>query len=445
MDLQITQKQIQTIAPQMIQSMELLQMNAQELSEYLDNVLAENPLLDRDEPQGPAPEPELAERLQWLYASDPQNRSYQHESEEKERMIPDQQWEQESLYRHLLGQLDESSMSAPLYAACIFLISSLCPSGWLDEPLPELARASAFPLPLLEQALEIIQSLDPVGVGARGFAHCLQLQLLSQEPVDTLAVTIAGEYLEHLSRHHYHHIAKALHCTEDQVRQSCQRIRALNPRPGLAFAGGSATAYVVPDILITREGSELTVQLYRDPAPSLHFNSYYLGLLQEDHGPEVKAYLNDRLKQATWLQQTICQRSDTILRCARYIAQRQKAFFLLDQPHPQPLTMAAVAEHLGVHESTVSRALKDKYLQCSRGLYPLSFFFPRRLEANQDSDTSAQEVKEALRRLIAAEEKPLSDEALSRQLTAAGYPISRRTVAKYRSQLQIPSASGRKH
>ena len=114
-------------------------------------------------------------------------------------------------------------------------------------------------------------------------------------------------------------------------------------------------------------------------------------------------------------------------------------------PHPQPLTMAAVAEHLGVHESTVSRALKDKYLQCSRGLYPLSFFFPRRLEANQDSDTSAQEVKEALRRLIAAEEKPLSDEALSRQLTAAGYPVSRRTVAKSRSQLQIPSASGRKH
>ena len=391
MNLELSLKQTLKLTPQMLQSMEVLQMSTQELADYIQDLVQMNPAAELTEPAAQSDESEeMWRRLQSLADADHQNRQY---------LSPDR------------------------------------------EELEDLSQASRLPLSALEQGLHLIQSLDPAGVGARDLSQCLALQLQRRGETGP-ALEIVLHHLERLGRKQYHAIAQEMGISQKEVLRAQSLIQELDPRPGAAFASRDETSYLVPDLVVIQDEQGLTVAYQDSYLPGLHLSGYYCKLQKQSADPEVKQYLTDKIKQARWSIQAVEQRRSTLLYCAQFIVRRQESFF---RPggHLSPLRLADVAQELSIHESTVSRAIREKYLQCSRGVYPLSFFFSR--EGGTEG-TSVHQIKERLRQLVDQENKkhPLSDQKLCEQLEAEGCAISRRTVAKYRDELGIPSASGRK-
>lgn len=457
MELNISQKQTQTLSPQMMQSMEILQMGSQELLEYIEEVVQENPVLEPVEPQGKQDEFSILRRkLEWLESTDPQNRYYhQQDTEEDEdplRNYGTVDAQDENLYYYVLSQLRALELEPPLMEAASFLVESLNQNGWLDEPLPVLAHAIDAPEALMEQALEVVHSLEPAGVGARNLGECLRLQLIRRPPVNQLALEIVDNYLDPLSKSRYGLIARDLKVSADEVRKACDLIRSLNPRPGTGFAARENLTYINPDIIVVSFPDHFELLTNDYFFPTLHISGYYTKLMKnEPEDDQLKDYLTGKLRQAKWVVRSIEQRRSTLMSCAECILDFQEAFFRKGPGHLVPLSLADVADRLGVHESTVSRAVKDKYIQCSMGVYPLSYFFSRGLGAPRLAGAAAavstpDAAKALLKKLIAEEDrcKPYSDQKLCDLMTDQGCALSRRTVAKYRDELGIPSTAGRK-
>ena len=454
MELNLSQKQTQTLSPQMMQSMEILQMGSQELLEYIEEAVQENPVLEPEENYDKQDEFSILRRkLEWLESTDPQNRYYhQQDTEEEDNPLKNYgtvEDEDENLYYYVLSQLRVLELDPQVMEAGVFLVESLNQNGWLDEPLEDLAADCGQPLTVMERALSAIQSLEPAGVGARNLAECLKLQLVRRTPVDQLAVRIVEDYLDALSKSRYGLIARELKVSQEEVRASCDRIRKLNPRPGTGFAARENLTYINPDIIVVSFPDHFELLSNDYYFPTLHISGYYSRLMKESDDAQVKDYLTDKMRQAKWMVKAIEQRRSTLMACAECILERQETFFRKGPGHLVPLSLADVAGRIGVHESTVSRAVKDKYIQCSMGVYPLSYFFSRSLgthSAGGEETASPDAAKALLKKLIAGEDrkKPLSDQKLCQLMTEQGCPLSRRTVAKYRDELHIPSTAGRK-
>ena len=355
----------------------------------------------------------------------------------------------ENLYYYVLSQLRVLELAPEVMEAGVFLVESLNQNGWLDEPLEALAADCGCPPETMEKALEAVQSLEPAGVGARSLSECLKLQLVRRQPVNQLAVDIAEGYLDALSKSRYGLIARELKAGQEEVRRACDLIRSLNPRPGTGFAARENLTYINPDIIVVsfQDHFELLTNDYY--FPTLNISGYYTRLLKESDDEQVKDYLPGKVRQAKWMVKAIEQRRSTLMACAECILELQEDFFRKGPGHLVPLSLADVAGRIGVHESTVSRAVKDKYIQCSMGVYPLSYFFSRGLgsaAAGGEDASSPDAAKALLKKLIAGEDrkKPLSDQKLCQLMTEQGCPLSRRTVAKYRDELHIPSTAGRK-
>ena len=265
-------------------------------------------------------------------------------------------------------------------------------------------------MPILEEGLSLLQTLDPPGVGARDLSQCLALQLQRLGETGP-ALAIVQRHLEHLARKQYHAIAQDLGISQAEVREAERQIQALDPRPGSAFAGREEPSYLIPDLAVVEAEEGLTVVYQNAYAPSLQLSGYYCDLQQRSTDPEVKQYLTDKIKQAQFVIQAVEQRRSTLLDCARAIVRRQEAFFRSAGGHLVPLRLSDVAQELAIHESTVSRAIREKYLQCARGVYPLSFFFSREVGAAGEG-TSVHQIKSRLRELVEGEDKarPLSDQ-----------------------------------
>lgn len=451
MELNLTQKQIQTLSPQMMQSMEILQMGSQELLEYIEEAVQENPVLEPEEQYDRADESDqLRRKLEWLESTDPQNRYYhQQDTEEQDDRLGNygtMEDREDNLYYYVLSQLKTLDLPPEVMAVGAFLVESLNGNGWLDESLEELAADSGYPKELLEQGLAAVQSLEPAGVGARDLSECLRLQLVRRAPVDEVAVRIVESQLDALSKSRYGLIARELKVSQEEVRAACEHIRALNPRPGTGFAARENLTYINPDIIVVSFPDHFELLTNDYYFPSLGISGYYTRLLKESDDRQVKDYLTGKVKQAKWMVHAIEQRRSTLMSCAGCILELQEAFFRQGPGHLVPMSLADVAERIGVHESTVSRAVKDKYIQCSMGVYPLSYFFSRSLGNTGEDAASPDAAKALLKKLIAGEDKkkPLSDQKLCEQMSAQGCPLSRRTVAKYRDELHIPSTTGRK-
>ena len=452
MEFRMEQKQTQTLSPQMMQSMEILQMGSQELLEYIEEVVQENPVLEPEERRDGQDETSLLRRkLEWLESTDPQNRYY-HQQDTAADTDPLSNYggvtsEEENLYHYVLSQVKLLDLDREVAAAAAFLVESLNQNGWLDESLEALCAESHTPLPVMERALEAVQSLEPAGVAARSLSECLCLQLIRRRPVNELALHIARDHLESLSKNRYGLIARALDTSQEAVREACDLIRSLNPRPGTGFASRDHLTYITPDIIVVNfpDHFELLTNDYFFPA--LNLSSYYSRLLKESDDQEVKDYLAGKMRQAKWVVRSIDQRRTTLTTCAKCILEFQEAFFRKGPGHLRPLSLADVAQQMGVHESTVSRAVKDKYIQCSQGVYPLSYFFSRGLGDRVGGDASSPDYAKALlKKLIAGEDphKPLSDQKLCALMAQEGCELSRRTVAKYRDELGIASTAGRR-
>jgi RNA polymerase sigma-54 factor len=453
-ELNISQKQTQTLSPQMMQSMEILQMGSQELLEYIEEVVQENPVLEPAERYDKQDEfSTLKRKLEWLESTDPQNRYYHQQDTEEEddplRNYGTAEDQEESLYYYVLSQLRVLELEPEVMDAAAFLVESLNQNGWLDEDIPTLAKALDESEALMERALDVVQSLEPAGVGARNLGECLRLQLVRRIPTNRLALQIVDGYLDPLSKSRYGLIARELKVTPEEVRDACDLIRSLNPRPGTGFAARENLTYINPDIIVVSFPDHFELLTNDYFFPTLHLSGYYTKLMKEEQeDDQLRDYLTGKMRQAKWVVRSIEQRRSTLMACAECVLEFQEAFFRKGPGHLVPLSLADVADRLGVHESTVSRAVKDKYIQCSMGVYPLSYFFSRSLGADrQAGDVSSPDAAKALLKKLITEEdkrKPLSDQKLCELMSTQGCTLSRRTVAKYRDELNIPSTTGRK-
>ena len=441
-------QQEQKLSPQMLQYMKILQMNTQELQAYLNELYEENPAMELEERPSAEPFRLVREKLNWLDREDPQNRSYSRDRAEETDYLtnyPDED-RTERLETYLISQLGE--LPRPLYEAVELIVYSLSPSGWLDTSLEILAQETGIGLELLEQALEIVQSLEPKGVGARNLEECLLIQLKASGQDTPLACKIVRHYLNALSKSRYALIARATRKSVDAVHDACRVIRGLNPKPGSGFCTGESTTYIVPDIVVAKFEDHFELVINDRYLPKVTVNSYYASLLKSTEDGEVKEYLMEKVHQVQWVLRSMEQRRNTLLCCAQAILAIQEDFFRNGEGHLVPMTLGDVAGRLNIHESTVSRAIRGKYIQCSSGIYLLSSFFSRGLggDRQQEQKNSPDYAKSLLRRLVAEErpEKPKSDQQLSQEMEREGCCISRRTVAKYRTELGIPSSAGRR-
>lgn len=417
MELTLNARQEQRLSTQAMLSLGILQMGAQELQEYLERAVLENPTLEFPEPGTQWDRPTYA-------ASQPEPAG--------ERV------DEVSLRQELRSQIHFSSLPPEIARETAWIIDALDRDGYLR--LPETAGA---PNAAQRSALALVQSLEPAGVGARSLAECLLIQL-RRAGGDALAETIVREHLEDMARSHYHRIAQATGAGRDAVERACSAIRALDPRPGAAYDSAAAD-HVRADVHVIPGPDGPHAELSEHSVPRLLLRSDYAALRRRTDDAEVAAYLDDQLVRARVLVDALAQRRGTMQRCAALLVERQSEFFLRGPAGLRPFTMAEAADALGVHESTVSRLVKNKFLQCVWGVYPLSHFFSRAVGAPEEK-TTAEAAKAQLRELIACEDgdKPYSDEALSALLRARGISISRRTAAKYRQSLGIPSAPGRR-
>lgn len=450
MELGLDIKQTQTLSPQMMQAMEILQMGSQELLEYIEETMQENPVLESDESRGGDEDMALLRRkLDWLESTDVQNRWYHQQDAEEGRDPLDRAGTdplEESLYYYLKSQVRFERLPRKVGQVLDYLMESLDANGWLDESLDDLCARMGVERETAAEALKVLQSLEPAGVGARDLRECLRLQLLRRGEIG-LALTIVDQYLEAMGRDRYNFISKETGASRTELQAACDLIRSLNPRPGTGFSEREHLQYITPDLVVVNFEDHFEILTNDSYLPTLRVSSYYNQLYKETGDQQVKDYLNGKLRQARWVMRSVEQRRSTLMRCAQCVVDRQESFFRLGPGHLRPMLLSDVAAELGVHESTVSRAVKDKYIQCAHGLFPLGYFFSRGLGgAGGEEGVTAERAKKLLRELIDGEDKhkPLSDQKLSELMAGRGVELSRRTVAKYREELGLPSTAGRK-
>ena len=429
------------LTPQLLQSMEILQMNSQELLEYLGKVSEENPLVEQEDNLDLRNAyDELRQKASWIDGG-VYTPTFSHESGElPERGRADR--EIESLEAFLCDQLDRKRLPKPLLALAKYIANMVDEDGYLDTGDLDGLQDLKIPQALIGQALETVQSLEPAGVGARDLPECLLLQLARRDNVPPAVLDIAARFLPELGKKHYGPICRELGLTTEEVQAAEKVISSLEPHPGRAFQPAEPTVYVRPDIFIVELDGELKAVLNEYYLPRISINGYYSRLLKESGEQETKVYLQQKMQQAKWLLNSLERRGSTLRRCAEAILEAQRPFFAGKTSELAPMSLVSLAEALELHPSTVSRATHGKYLQCRQGTYPLRYFFNRAVGGGP----SRQAIKQKLLALIREEnpKRPLSDQALCRLLSSGGTEISRRTVAKYRMELGIGSSTARK-
>lgn len=430
------------LSPQLLQSMEILQMNSQELLEYLGRLAEENPVLEQeDAPRLRAAYEELRQRASWIDGG-VYGPTFAHGAEDlPERGAVD--YALESLSAFLRDQLERKHLPKPLLALSQYMAELVDEDGYLTAADLEGLRELSIPENLIQQALHALQSLDPAGVGARDLPECLLLQLARRREVSPAALEVASRFLPELGQRRYRSIAQALGISVSEVREAEELISSLNPRPGQAFQPAQSVAYVRPDVFIVELDGELQVILNEYYLPKISISSYYSRLLKDTDEKETKDYLRQKMQQANWLLNSLERRGSTLRRCAAAILNAQRPFFAGTTQNLAPMSLLSLSQALDLHPSTISRATRDKYLQCRQGTYPLRYFFSR---AVGEQGLSQQAVKQKLLSLVRGEDprRPLSDQRLCALLEAEGIHIARRTVAKYRLELGINSSSMRK-
>lgn len=435
----------QKLSEKMIQSLQILQMNTQELEEYLKEKELENPLIELEEHSKWSEEkPNFQKKLEWIAKSDEQNRVYYEDEQEEQKQEREFAAEETELSKYVFSQLvpiSKTQLDSEIYE---FLVYSLDERGYLIETAKELAEKFSMPVEKMEGYINKLKKCDPAGVGAKDLRECLLLQLERRENKNEIIDKVVKDYLVKVGKNQIPQIAKALKISIDEVVRACEEIRKLNPKPAQGFASRTHLKYLVPDVTVVKFKGYFEILLDETSSYSRTFSTYYLNLMKEDGASEVKEYLQEKYKQAQWIFQCVDSRRETMMKICRILVEEQKEFFEKGTVYLRPLRMRELAEKAGIHESTVSRAIKEKYLQCSWGIFPMNYFFAQSVSVKENQTKDA--VKKELQRIIEQEDKtrPLSDQKIVEKMQEEGICISRRTVAKYRGQMGIADAGGRK-
>jgi RNA polymerase sigma-54 factor len=473
--LQLKLGQHLTLTPQLQQSIRLLQLSTLELNQELEQMLQDNPLLEREDEnedetslaaaEAPAhtaeaeaqsteaPQPESSESDPVTSLDDSDWNDYSAAGSNDE----DSDYEQGSvsgstLREHLLNQLIVSPLTLRDRTLVATLIDDLDEAGFLTQPLEDITASLQDELEALEPqevetALKHLQNMDPTGVGARNLAECLTLQLRAlppDTPARDVAMRLTAHYLDLLAARDVGKLKKMLGIDDPTLRAARALILSLNPRPGAAF-GADETHYVIPDVYVRKVKGMWIASLNADAMPRLRVNRVYADILAR-HRENGGSQLASQLQEARWLIKNVQQRFDTILRVSQAIVDRQKQFFEHGDVAMRPLVLREIAETVELHESTISRVTTQKFMMTPRGLYELKYFFGSHVATDNGGACSSTAIRALIKQLIAAEtgKKPLSDGQLADVLSQQGIVVARRTVAKYRELLQIPPANMRR-
>jgi RNA polymerase sigma-54 factor len=352
-----------------------------------------------------------------------------------------------TLSDHLEQQLSLIALNEPVREAALAIIGNLDENGYLTEPLEEIALESGQPLQVAAQALRVVQALDPAGVGARNLQECLLIQLESRNARGGVAWEIVENHLKLLETRQHREMAKAMNRPMEHIQTAVAVIQRLDPRPGLRYSGPGARQ-IEPDVYIQKEGDDYIITLNDDEIPQIRLNPQYRRLLdrEQEQNKDVRNYVKERFQSALLLMKNIEQRKKTIVQVCQSIVQRQRDF--LDQGIDQlkPMMIKEVAEEIGVHPSTVSRAVANKYAHTPQGVFELRYFFSEAVQGSAGSDTPLLVLKRKVKKMIEEEDTrhPLTDDQITARLQAEGIQVTRRTVAKYREDMKIPSTHQRR-
>jgi RNA polymerase sigma-54 factor len=370
------------------------------------------------------------------------------EDEERRQFMFDSIVAPTSLQEMLLEQVRESNLPEEQYPIAELLIGNIDDYGYLKTPLEELSATANVSVDKIQAALSAIQTFDPAGVGARDLRECLMLQLERSKQENTLEYRIVRDYMEALGKRRIPEISRGTACELDEVQEALERIARLEPRPGRAFLPDN-DQYVLPEVFVVRSGDEFLVTNNNEHIPHLRISNTYKDLMsQGENSAEVRNYIREKIRAGKFLIKSLHQRQATILNIAKEIVKRQHEFMDKGVAFLKPLTMVQVAEVVGVHETTVSRAVSGKYMATPQGIFEMKYFFTPGYQTSTGESMSNTSVKEAILDLVKHEDgnAPLSDQEIVEILSQRGIPIARRTVAKYRTELNIlPSHMRRKY
>ena len=466
--LHLRQKQQLVMTPKLQQALKLLQMPAIELQQMLKQEIMENPLLEeiedyldadetvetKDEEPKEVKETEDGDgeekEIDWNeYFQNGFEIGYGLGEETQEEFFERVPVAKRSFTDQLISQLRIATDDDRTIMIGDYIIGSLDDSGYLTCELEEVASTFSVPLEEVDRILNIIQTFDPPGVGARNLQESLLIQLKTKGLDDSLAAKIISDHFDDFKQKKYLEISKKLKIPIQEVQNQCKVISTLDPKPGLEIMAGDPQ-YVIPDLVVEKVDEKYVVYLNDKNIPRLRISQAYQNELMKDNGSdgnkETKEFIQSRLKSARWLVQTIEQRRRTMVKVMECIVEKQREFFEKGTAFLRPLTLQQVASEINMHESTVSRVTTNKYVQTPRGVFELKFFFSSSLGTADGNEISAKSAKDKIRRIIEAEDalNPLSDQKIADMLKAEGLNIARRTVAKYREQLNILPARMRK-
>lgn len=439
MDVSIQQTQKLALTPQMEQSLSVLQMGTEELNQCIEEEVLSNPMLDyAKEPEKKEVRRSQGEGIGYYSRKKTEDTDYQSYL----NAIADEKSEDTELAEYLRMQLYTKKISPRRQKIGEYLIECLEESGYLKMDMDELAKGIGLSKEELEREIRSMQTLEPCGVFARDLKECLLLQVEGEEQMQRQARLLIEKYLDEIAQNKIPQISKQTGLTTAEITKTIRYIKEeLEPVPGRGYGCANRNEYIYPDITVKEDEKGYRIILNKEKVHTLELNREYLPMLGQVHSSEENKYLKEQYQKAKILLQNIGKREETLAAVAEAIVDWQREFFEKGKASLKPMNLLDIAQELDVHESTVSRAVRDKYLECRWGIFELKYFF-----SNKTSDGNNCNVLTCIQEIIRSEnkQKPLSDAKIAEQLEKKGIRISRRTVTKYREQMQIPNTQMRK-
>lgn len=425
-----------TMTQELSQAIALLQYSTQELTSFLEEKAIENPLLKIESDHVQAVD---------MRRERPKRRVVKRENNQQS-WIEQIGREHKTLEMFLQSQLNLKHLPQEEKVIIEALIFQLDENGYLNGSLEELASEFQTDVEKVAEGLRLIQELEPAGIGARDLAECLYLQLKRMEERNELAEVIVQEHFTLFAEKKWKELSRILGISLGEIQKIFDFVQTLNPRPASDFQEEQAV-YIIPDVVVTWDGEAFSIRVYDEALPKISFNDDYYRQFSSYQDKQVSRFLQEKQQDYYWIAKALEQRKETLTKVAVKIVEKQHDFFIKGPAYLKPMTMRDISEELDIHESTVSRAVREKYAQTPFGLYELRSFFSSTLQTTSSENASSQQVKDLIAQLVAKEnkQKPLSDQEIVRLLKEEnGIVVSRRTIAKYRDQLGIPSSSKRK-
>lgn len=426
-----------TMTQELSQAIALLQYSTQELTSFLEDKAIENPLLKLESGNVQTMDPRR---------DSPSKRKQLKVEKDKQSWIEQIGTENKTLDAYLQSQINTSPLSQEVRLVIDELIYHIDENGYLCAELEEIANKMNIPIEKVEKGLSLIHELEPAGVGARDLKECLLLQLRRIESENELAEVIVQKHFTLFAEKKWKELGKLLGVTPANIQKVFDIIQTLNPRPAAEFQR-SHPVYIIPDVVVKWDGEAFSISVFDEALPKISFNDQYYQQFSSYQDKQVSRFLQEKQQDYFWIVKAIEQRKETLTKVAVKIVEKQNDFFIKGPSFIKPMTMKDISEELGIHESTVSRAVREKYAQTPYGLYELRSFFSSNIQTTSSENASSQQVKDIITQLVGKEDKqkPLSDQEIVNALkNNHGIVVSRRTIAKYRDQLGILSSSKRK-